>query len=316
MNFRNVGIALILLAVLVVLYLLGTSTEEQRSEPAMSAMEIPQTETAGLVEMAKRMQSLGYLGETAAQPAPAAAPGMPPLAGNVAHAAVAEAVQDRYLLKNATISMETADARETAASISTTVAALGGYVGDLSEMQAAFGTTNARLVLRVPAGRLEETLTALEAMGKVLQKSVTSQDITEEYVDTEARLNNLHRTEERLLDHLGRTAKLEDILMAEQEITRVREQIERLEGRMRFLKDRVAFSTVNVHLQEAPGPEPVLPADTFSMGQVFTQAFRSVVALFQGVLVAVIWGGVWAMVWGPLALLAWILVRSWRRRKV
>jgi hypothetical protein len=86
--------------------------------------------------------------------------------------------------------------------------------------------------------------------------SVNAEDVSEEYVDVTARAENARRLETRLVDLLARrTGKLEDVLAVERELARVREEIERYEGRLRFLRTRAAFSTLAVTLHE---PVPVL----------------------------------------------------------
>jgi len=106
---------------------------------------------------------------------------------------------------------------------------------------------------------------------------------------------------------------LEDIIAVERELTRVREEIERLEGRMRYLGHRVAFSTAAITLQEKPRTQPLLPPESFSTGRVASEATRALVSFGQGLWARVIWAGVWAGVWAPLAVLAWA-VRQWIRR--
>jgi len=166
----------------------------------------------------------------------------------------------------------------------------------------------------MPADRFDETMQQLEPLGKVLDKQVTAEDVTEKFIDTEAKTRNLKRTEERLLDHLNRSAKLEDILAVEREITRVRGQIEQLEGQLRFLSHRIAYSTLQVTLQESPKPKSVIPVDTFSTGEVASNAVRSLVASAQQIWFVIIWVGIWSPVWILFPLIVWYLIRRDRRK--
>jgi hypothetical protein len=133
-------------------------------------------------------------------------------------------------------------------------------------------------------------------------------------VDTDAKARNLKRTEERILDHLNRTGALEDILKVEQELSRYREQIERLEGRLRFLENRVAFSTITVQLTESPKAESLVPPESFSTARVASEATRSLVRFAQALWARLIWIGIWAAVWVPLAIIVWLAARLARRR--
>ncbi|MFA6243017.1 MAG: DUF4349 domain-containing protein [Candidatus Hydrogenedentales bacterium] len=258
---------------------------------------------------AKMMVAADYggKGEPQAAPASAQAPGPAPIS------AMPTGGLDRYLIKNATVLIEVGDAREANAKLLSAVQAVGGYVGDYREQVDGLGRRSVIVQIRVPANQFDASMGQLDPLGKVLSKQVSTQDVTEEFVDTDARARNLKATEARLVDHLNRAGKLEDILRIEQEVTRVRQEIEQLDGRLRFLNDRVQFSTIMVTLQEAPKAEPVVPTQTFSTGRVVTEAVRSLIVLGQAIWVRVIWWGVWSVVWVPCLAVAWLLYRRLRK---
>jgi hypothetical protein len=218
---------------------------------------------------------------------------------------------DRYLIKNATITIETEDSRATTDRIVAGLQAAGGYVSNLNEFVDGLGRRSVTIQVRVPSDRFDQTMVQLETMGKVLNKQVAAQDVTEEYVDTEARARNLKKTEERLIEHLAKSGVLEDILRVENELTRVREEIERLDGRLRFLGDRVKYSTITITVQEAPKGETIVPPQTFSTAKEFSEALRSMVGFLQGVWSRVIW----MIVWGPFWLLPLVVVYVVYRRR-
>ena len=221
-----------------------------------------------------------------------------------------EATQpDRYLIKNASLTIETEDARKASDMLVAALEELGGYVSDFRESVDPLGRRSIHIQVRVPADKFQSTMERLEPLGKVLSRQITTEDVTEQFVDTDARLRNLKRTEERLLAHLDRTGKLEDVVKVEHELTRVREQIEVLEGRLRFLSHRVEFSTINITLQERPKAGPVVPPETYSMAKIASEAARSLVGFFQNLSGCVIWLGIWAVVWVPLLGVVIFLVR-------
>src|SRR2546427_152119 len=131
-------------------------------------------------------------------------------------------------------------------------AAARGYVSDTHESVDELGRRSAVITLRVPFGQFDRSLEQVEALGKVQEKQVTAEDVTEEFVDSQAKLRNLQRTEGRLLEHMNRTGRLPDILLVEKELNRVRGEIEQLQGRLRFLAHRLAYSTLAVTLSQAP----------------------------------------------------------------
>jgi hypothetical protein len=225
--------------------------------------------------------------------------------------APAESRPDRYLIKNATLSLEVRDARQASQALVAAVQAAGGYVADTHEAVDGLGQRSVTIQARVPLGRFDHSMQQIEALGKVLEKQVSAEDVTEEFVDSQAKLRNLKRTESRLLEHLGRTGKLADTLLVEKELNRVRGEIEQLEGRLRFLQHRVTFSTIAITFNEAPRPRSTMPAETYSTGQEASHAIRSLVAFARVIWTGGIWASVWAVVWVPIILGGWL---AYRRR--
>ncbi len=223
---------------------------------------------------------------------------------------LARSATERYLIRDATVTMEVKDSRKAVEAMSRAARSLGGYVGDTTEELDALNVRTITVQLRVPAGRFDDLMKAIEKEGTVLTRHVGIQDVTEEYVDVEAKLRNLKRTEERLLAHLSKSGKLADTLAVERELSRVRMEIEQYEGRMRFLKHSVQFSTVTVTCREKAKPGPVTPPESFSSGQVASDALRSLVGFVRGLWSWVIWAGVWTPVWLPV-----LLILLWRRRR-
>ncbi len=130
--------------------------------------------------------------------------------------------------------------------------------------------TDSSVVIRVPSGHFRDTLTALEKLGEVKRRSVNAEDVSEQYHDLEVRLANLKTVQKRLQDFLGKAANISEALQVEQELERVGQEIDRIEGRMRFLRARATFSTITVDLTAKPkqqtvvaqGPPPPPPPRT------------------------------------------------------
>lgn len=227
--------------------------------------------------------------------------------------ALAASQPDRQLIKNATVVIETVDSRAATDQLTSGLAAIGGYVGEMQEAVDGLGRRAVTIQIRVPSDKFDASMHTLESLGRTINKQVTTQDVTEEFVDTEARARNLKKMEERLLDHLNRFGELKDILGVEKELTRVREDVERLDGRLRYLSHRVAFSTISVTLTEKPKAETVIPEQSFSTAKVTTEAVRSLVGFGQTVWYCVIWVGVWSPVWLVIVLAIWLVRRRERR---
>ena len=124
--------------------------------------------------------------------------------------------------------------------------------------------------VRVPAQQLDEAIRRIRSMAiRVDWESSGSQDVTDEYVDSNSRLRSLRATEEALLNLLDKADEVEDALEVQRELTGLQAEIESLEGRIKFLEQTAAFSLINVTLTLAPKTMSVdAGADqTFSAGQ-------------------------------------------------
>ncbi|MDH5235660.1 MAG: DUF4349 domain-containing protein [Gemmatimonadota bacterium] len=190
-------------------------------------------------------------------------------------------------------------------------ASLGGYIGDVSMNAGDYEVRRATLVIRVPTARFDEAMAGMSPLGKVEHSNVTAEDVGEEFVDVQARIANGRRLEARLIELLAtRTGKLADVLTVERELARVRGEIERHEGRSRFLSARVATSTIAVTVSE-PAPVVGTNPERGVVAEAFVNAWRNFLALLARVIESL---GVLV----PLVLLAWAgwrIVRSRRRRR-
>lgn len=134
---------------------------------------------------------------------------------------------------------------------------LGGYLASRSDTS---------VQVRVPSEHFREGLSTFEQLGDVQSRSVSAQDVTEEYNDLEVRLQNLRATRARLEDFLERATNIEEVLRVHAELERIAREIDTVEGRLRFLAARVAFSLVTVTFEPTPvvivepEPEPTEPA--------------------------------------------------------
>ena len=187
---------------------------------------------------------------------------------------------------------------------------VGGFITNSSVTGGHDQIRQATFELKIPAPKYEPAVDLLSTIGKVETVSSTAQDVGEEFVDVTARVTNSRRLEERLISLLAnRTGKLDEVLRVERELARVREEIERYEGRLRYLSARIALSTLTITVHEpapllgnSPGENPIAAA--------LRRAWKNFVAVVAGSIAAL---GVVI----PLALLGlagWAGYRRWRRR--
>jgi len=189
---------------------------------------------------------------------------------------------------------------------------VGGYVANSSVSGGKDQIRQATLEIKIPSAKYDEAVSSLSAIGKVETVNSSAQDVGEEYVDISARVANAKRLEERLINLLAnRTGKLDEVLRVERELARVREEIERYEGRLRYLSSRAAMSTLSVTVHE---PAPILgnePGEN-PIGAALRRAWENFVGLLAALIASL---GILI----PLGLLTaggWIGYRRWRRARV
>jgi hypothetical protein len=186
---------------------------------------------------------------------------------------------------------------------------VGGYITNSSVSGGKDQMRQATLEIKIPSPKYDEAVGSLSTIGKVETVNSQAQDVGEEFVDVTARVTNARRLEERLLNLLAnRTGKLDEVLRVERELARVREEIERYEGRLRYLGARVAMSTLTITVHEPtpiignnPGENPITSA--------LRRAWRNFVGLVAGLIASL---GILIPL-GLFAFAAWVGYRRWKR---
>ena len=180
-------------------------------------------------------------------PAPTPAAGAPEADGGVGgKVRPAPLAQNRIIVHTARMSLVVDDVAHTVDSIANVASGLGGWVVNSDRSSRHSGS----IAIRVPAQSLDEAFVQVEALAlEVESRAVTSEDVTDEYVDSQSRLVSLRATEERLLSFLDRAGKIEDALLVQKEISELQQQIEEIQGRLNFLEQTAAFSLLEVSLK-------------------------------------------------------------------
>jgi hypothetical protein len=214
------------------------------------------------------------------------------------------------IIRTGTASVEVDSLEPGLASLRRLTAQVGGFVANASLQSGREQLRQATLEIKVPAQRFDELTSGLQPLGRVEFVNVTAEDVGEEFVDITARVANGRRLEERLVDLLAtRTGRLQDVLAVERELARVREEIERHEGRLRYLRTRAAMSTLAVTLHEAKpivGDHPGYSV----IGEAFRQAWRNCVQLVAGLIAAM---GILAPVAALTGTAIFLVRRYWKK---
>ncbi|NCC34175.1 MAG: DUF4349 domain-containing protein [Chloroflexia bacterium] len=251
--------------------------------------------------------------------------GMPPTAAErgMADEATAQEVGaplpsgERLVIKNGSLSLQVEQVSEVEAQIRTLAEQQGGYIVSIST-SGSDENLSSSITLRVPENRFDETLTAIEGLAlKIFSRSVSGDDVTEEFVDLESRLRTLEATQERLLELLTRAEDVEAALQVNYALRDIQSEIEQIMGRMKYLQQSAAMSTLFVDLRPVPPPPTIVEEGQWQPLRVAQTALRDLVIFGQGLLNFGIVLIIWSPLWLPLLLIVrwgWGRLRS-RERK-
>jgi len=219
----------------------------------------------------------------------------------------------RMVIKNGEIKIEIDNYDESEKKVVEIAGKFNGYLASSNSLLSASGKKQGTIVLKMPSDKFDAALMELKQVGKVMSDKVTSRDITEEYIDLEARLKNQKEFEQRLLKLLTEKAtRLSDIIEVEQKLASVRQTIETIEGKMKYLKGQADFSTITINLFE---PSMI---ETSSGGGFFYEIGQSIKKGLKGF--TVITGGIITVIISLLPvvifvlLIVWIVIRIVRKK--
>lgn len=218
------------------------------------------------------------------------------------------------IIRTASLTIVTKDFENTRAAVEQVVRKHGGYIAQLSASRPNEGAKGLTATVRVPAEKLDATLAELKTLGRVENETVSGEEVRQQYVDLMARLANARHTEQRLVEVLRtRTGKVSEVLEVEQEIARVREEIERMDAQRKTLEKQVQFATVSLRISEEYRAQlaPPRPSVTTQMWNAAVSGYESVTESLLGLALFLLSYGPPLLFWG--AVLFWPARYAWRR---
>lgn len=247
--------------------------------------------------------------------------------GEQAVAVDIELAQDRKVIRNADLQLEADDTRAAIDRIVALVEAAGGFVADatVNPVEDPEDQPTASMTLRIPSAELTRVMNQIkDSVQKVVSESQSADDVTEQFVDLEARLTNLEALEVELRALLTEVRQQPDadpdkLLRVFNEVAAVRGQIEQIQGQLDYLEDVVDLATLSIGLTPTPAVVPIVE-DTWEPVEVARDALRSLVAGIQGV---ADWAINFALYTLPMLLIllgipaavGFFIYRQWRKRR-
>jgi hypothetical protein len=231
---------------------------------------------------------------------------------------------ERMVIKNANLSLYVDQPPETMDRITKMAEAMGGFVVAANVYQTTLDSgvevPHASITIRVPAEKLNEALAQIETETQqpLINKTISSQDVTSEYTDLESRLKNLEAAEQQLQSIMEEATKTEDVLSVFNQLTQVREQIEVIKGQMQYYEQSAALSAISAELYANAAIQPVTIGG-WQPGGVARQALQALLNAIKFLATAALWTIIFILpvlflVLLPPALIIWLIWR-WRKNR-
>jgi hypothetical protein len=240
----------------------------------------------------------------------------------VSNAGFQDIVSERMIVRTADLSLVVDDTEQTLEDIEDLVTELDGYISNLQTWRVNEQLA-ATVTLRIPERSFGEARERIKDLAtEVESENVSGQDVTEEYVDLEARLHNLEVAETELLELLASAQETrqdaESILAIYREVTSIRGQIEQIQGRMQYLEDATSLATLTVSLTPEEEEEPVVEPGWEPLRQA-RDALRALVNALKVLADLLIWVALFILPLVAILALPFVLIWLgwflWRRRR-
>ena len=218
------------------------------------------------------------------------------------------------IARTASLTIVVKDFAASRASLDAILARHHGYSAQLTVATPENDSRSFQASLRIPAPELSSAIGDLKTLGRVQNESQSGEEVTQQHADLVARLQNSRETEQRLRDILAqRTGKIEDVLQVEEEIARVRGEIESMEADQQALEHRVDFATVDIQLSEEFKAQLNAPSDSAAnrIHNAFVAGIRNASATLLGIALFFEEYGPVLLIW--LAILGLPVLLVWRR---
>lgn len=228
--------------------------------------------------------------------------------------------QERLIIRTADMSIVATDTEAALARIAAMAESSGGWVVGSNVYQSTDTAKTGYIQIRIPAEGFQSVLDAIAGLAvEVTSLSTSGQDVTEEYVDVRARLGNLEATAARLRQFLTEAETVEEALAVNVELSRVEGEIEALKGRMQYLEQSSAFSSITVNVTPDELAQPIQVGGWQPSG-VAKEAVEALINMLQVLANAAIWFVLFALpillvIAIPFVLLIWIIKRLRRRER-
>jgi len=216
---------------------------------------------------------------------------------------------DRMVIKESNLSLVVKDVAESIKIIQTAAEKSGGFLINshlVKPQEAGSGSIS----VRVPESKLTETLAEFRKAGlRVTDEYISGLDVTDQYVDLEARLATLNKTKVKFEQILDQAIQVQDLLNVQRELVNLQQQIDSIKGQQQYLSQSAKLSRITVYLSTDEFSLPYSPSDPWRPNVIFKLAVRSLVSNLRNLCSALIWILVYSPIWIPILIVVWLFSR-------
>jgi hypothetical protein len=218
---------------------------------------------------------------------------------------------DRIVIQDSGLSLQVEDVQKTIDEIEKTTKEFGGFLITY-RLSKPEGVASGSISIRVPEDKRKEAMTAYKSMAvKVVSESVNGNDVTNEYVDLEARLEVLNKTKIKYEEILQKAEKVTDLMSVQQQLTSLQSQIDNLKGQQKYYEQSAKLSKITIYLSTDELALPYAPTNEWRPTVIFKEAVRSLVGAVRGIGSLTIW----IVVFLPIIIPVVLIIRFIRKRK-
>ncbi len=223
--------------------------------------------------------------------------------------------EERMVVRSSELSLVVKDLNWSLQQITDLALKKGGFVVESTVYKNGLVPVG-RITVRIPAKEFSAGIAEVKNFGELESENIRGTDVTEEYVDLEARLKNYRASEAQLLEIMKRSGSIADVLSVQRELTQIRSEIESYEARRKYLQESVDLSVLTVNLSTDPSVLPVVEQDgsVWRPVAVVKEAIRTLIEVGQELAELGIWVLIFSPVWGIALLSIWLVRRKLRNK--
>jgi hypothetical protein len=222
-------------------------------------------------------------------------------------------IKDRMVVQNSYLSLVVIKVADALQEIKSYTSSIGGYMVN-SNISNPEENSNGNITLRIPSNRLDEVLAKFRGLAvKVASERLDGTDVTDQFVDNEARLSVLNSNMARFKEIMGQAKEVSDILRVQQEVFNLQSQIDSIKGQNKYMEQTSKMALVTIYLSTDEYTLPYAPSQPWRPDVIFKTAVRSLIGNLRGLASTVIWIVVYSVFWLPVVL---VIIYLRKKRKV